>query len=239
MPDVWMRNPHNYIREMVEAGSCLVAWDRGQLQKSKVDLIKHADLYFGEAFPWRSLAVGIQGTAEYRSGDEWFKPTAVYPTWESGDDIQVLEELMENPVGQNERACNDTSLPGDERPVFGQAHMVIVTNIPDLASGPGRSFMTQLRTLQEDYPEAILHLHGLYSWRAMFGMQFKSVDFDPRTAAQKGNVHLPTGKMVSFESAASSREVPMLGFKPVDLKVPRNRCIFNMKSAEWAADNYD
>lgn len=239
--EVWFRNPHNYIRELVEAGVANVAWDRGQLVKSKIDPIKHAELYFGSAFDWRILAIGVQGTAEYHPGDEWEKPTAVYPTWEYGDDMNLLEELMANPVGEDEKECNNKRLPGDERPVFGQPHKVVITNFPNMATGPGRQFATALKTLQEDYPDCILHLHGLYSSRVMFGMGFKSVDVDPRSPASKGKIVLPNGKEMLPEMAniKAHQWVTILGFKAVELKIPRNRCIYNIKSAMWAADNFE
>lgn len=240
MTEVWFRNPHNYIRELVEAGVARVAWDRGQLVKSKLDPIKHADLYFGTTFDWRILAIGIQGTAEYTQGDEWFKPTAVYPTWEYGDDMRLLEELMSSPIGEDTKACSDTSVPGDERPVLGQPHVVVITNFPNTVTGTGRAFVSQLKTLQEDYPDCTLHLHGLYSQRIMYGMGFKSVDVDPRSSASKGKINLPMGKESTIEKAIieSGTWITRLGFKPVDLKVPANRCIFNIKSALWAAENF-
>lgn len=239
--EVWFRNPNNYVREAVEAGAALLAWDRGQIVKSKVDVIKHADLYFGQSFPWRVLAIGVQGAAEYRSGDQWHKPTAVYPVWEYGENLSILEELLESPLGDDSALCSDPRLPGDERPVLGQEHRVVITNLPPMTSGPGRQFIAQLKELQDDYPEAILHLHGLYAFRVMFGMGFGAVDVDPRTDAQKGNVILPLGKKVTLEGAGKPehiRQLQMLGYKPVDMTDPKMRCIFNIKSAMWAGQNF-
>jgi hypothetical protein len=65
--EVWFRNPDTYIRELVECGVFQIAWDRGYLVKRKVDPIKHAELYYGQAYPWRVLAIGPQGSAEYRA----------------------------------------------------------------------------------------------------------------------------------------------------------------------------
>lgn len=64
--EVWFRNPHDYIRELVEVGECRIAWDRGLLVKRGIDPIKHADLYYGKGTDWRILTVGNQGSAEYR-----------------------------------------------------------------------------------------------------------------------------------------------------------------------------
>lgn len=240
MTEVWFRNPNNYIRELVDTAQCLIAWDRGILSKRKLDPIAHAGLYFGKTYPWRALAIGSQGAAEYRDGDTTYSPTAVYPVWEYGESIHILEELMERPVGDDRDICSDDSLPGDERPVFGQEHRVIITKIPPIHMGPGRQFMKYLKELQEEYPKAIIHVHGLYSYRGSFGMGFGATDNDPRTLAQKGKVTLPNGKEVLFERVADTPQwARILGFKPVELNEPRNRCMFNIKSAVWAGENFN
>lgn len=238
--EVWFRNPDNYIKELVEVGVGMIAWDRGLLVKKRIDPVKHASLYFGNAIDFRVLLVGDQGTCELRNGDTLEKPTAVYPTWEYGEDLSLLEEILSKPPGEDLVACNDRSVSADERPVWGQEHRVVITNLPSATTGPGRKMLTVLKTLQEDYPNAILHIHGLYGYRVAFGMGFGAADTDPRTPAQKGKVILGSGKEVKYERAQSSPQwVTVLGFKPVDLAVPRVRCMFNIKSAIWAGQNYD
>ena len=237
--EVWFRNPHDYIRELVEVGQCNVAWDRGMLVKKSIDPIKHAELYFGNAFPYRILLVGDQGTAEYRPGHTFDKPVGVYPTWQYGEDSVLLEEMLEFPIGEDMEACFDTTVGPDERPVPGQEHRVVITDIPNTNTGTGRSFLRYLRGLQEEYPQAIIHIHGLYSYKACFGMGFKAADVEPRTAAQKGNVHTPSGKLERYERlTAKPQWASALGFKPADLAQPRNRCMYNIKSAVWAGQNY-
>lgn len=237
---VWFRNPANYIRELVECGQTNIAWDRGILVKKKIDPVKFASLYFGETYRFRLLMVGSQGTAELRNGDTLAKPTAVYPTWTYGESAAILEEIVERPVGLDYEICNDPTLDPDERPVFGQEHRVVVTGMPVGNSGPGRQFFRYLKELQEEFPECIIHVHGLYGWKLAFGTGFAAADVDPRVAAQKGKVHLPSGSEILYERAqANPKWVTTLGFKPVDLAVPRNRCMFNIKSAVWAGDNYD
>lgn len=240
MTEVWFRNPDNYIRELVEVGVGNIAWDRGMLVKKKIDPVKHASLYFGRAIDFRVLLVGEQGTAELRAGDTLERPTAVYPTWEYGEEMSLLEEILALPPGEDMKACNDKTVSADERPVWGQEHRVVITGLPPATTGPGRKMLTVLRTLQEDYPKAILHIHGLYGFRVAFGMGFGAADVEPRTNAQKGKVYLPSGKEEKFERAqANPQWVTLLGFKPVDLAIPRNRCMFNIKSALWAGENYD
>ena len=240
MTQVWFRNPDNYIKELVETGQAYVAWDRGYLEKRRIDADKHAQLYFNSGQPYRALLIGTQGTAELRNDFTLEKPAAVYPTWAYGDDLALLEEMLENPAGQDMIACNDKSVSADERPVWGQEHRVIITDLPSVTTGPGRKMMTVLKTLQEDYPDAIVHIHGLYSMRVCFGMGFGAADFEPRSTAQKGKVYLANGKEIKFEKAVESPQwVTQLGFKPVDLAVPRVRCMFNIKSALWAGEHYN
>lgn len=238
--EVWFRNPDNYIRELVECGEHKIAWDRGVLVKKSIDPIKHASLYFGQTYPWRVLLVGEQGTAEYRSGNTLEKPTAVYPTWVYGEDASLLEELLAQPVGDDKNAVLDLTVSGDERPVWGQEHRVVITGLPVATTGPGRRMLRYLKELQEEYPEAIVHVHGLYGWKVAFGMGFRAADVEPRTSAQKGKVILNSGKEIKYESAQSNAKwVTSLGFKPVDLAIPRVRCMYNIKSAVWAGQHYD
>lgn len=238
--EVWFRNPHDYIRELVECAETNIAWDRGLLVKRRIDPIKHAQLYIGKSLPYRILCVGPQGTAEYRPGDELDKPSAVYPTWSYGEDSIILEEMLSHPLGEDEDSINDESLPGDERPIRDQEHRVVITDVPDTRAGSGRQFLRYLKSLQEDFPNAIIHLHGTYGWKVAFGMGWGAADVEPRTSAQKGKVHLPSGAVEKYERLVQKPQwCEALGFKPNDLAVPRNRCMYNIKSAVWAGLNYE
>lgn len=242
-PEVFFRNPDNYVRELVEAGHRHVIWDKGYLIKKKIDPVRHANNYFA-GHPFRVLEVGdpTQGCAEYLPGTEHRKPSAVYPVvslTEDRDPISVLEQLMQSPHGDDIELCHDPSVDQEFRPVFGQEHRVVVTDWPDLTSGRGRAFARSLRDLQIDYPECILHIHGTYSWHTIFGFGFRSVDFEPRSYAQKGKIILPMGKQIKYEAAPILVNwVSLLGFRPVDLQDPKKRCIYIIKSALWAAANY-
>ena len=238
--EVWFRNPDNYIRELVECGEYRIAWDRGYLVKKRIDPEKHASLYFGQTYPYRLLLVGEQGTAELDATHGITNPKAVYPTWAYGEDAALLEEIIARPVGLDHKICLDTSVPPDQRPVYNQEHRVVVIEPPVAGSGPGRKFLRYLKELQEDYPDCIIHVHGLYGWRPAFGLGFRAADVEPRTAAQKGRVHLPSGLEEKFENVVKHPQwVTALGFKPVDLSVPRVRCMYNIKSAVWAGANYE
>lgn len=240
--EVWCRNPKSYIREVLEVRQSLTVWDMGFLIKNSLDVVKFCDLYYPQDMHWRALVVGDydQGAAEVSRGGSTEKPDAVYPVWAYGGDWNILEELVENPVGEDVDACSDKSVPRRERPVLGQEHRVVITDIPNVSSGPGRKFVRLLHELQLDYPECIIHVHGLYSYRVMFGFSFRSVDVDSRTRASKGDVEMPNGKCVRFEQMVKHPQwANLLGMKPVDLQIPRNRCIYNIKSALWAAKNFE
>lgn len=238
--EVWFRNPHNYVRELVECGEHKVAWDRGILIKKNIDPAKHALLYFGITYPFRLLLIGEQGTVELDAEHMTMEsPKAVYPTWKYGDSAELLEDLCARPVGQDLELCNDKSVPADERPVWGQEHRVVIIEVPNARSGPGRAFLRHLKELQEDYPNCIIHVHGLYGFNQIFGMGFRSGDVEPRIVAQKGKVILPSGSEKKYEHVqANAKWVTNLGFKPVDLEDPKKRCMYNIKSAVWAGEHY-
>lgn len=238
--ELWLRNPHDYVRECVEANENWLAFDRGIIAKKAINPDVWADTYFGAGSNYRLLLIGGQGTMEIRSGHSMLNPFAVYPTWEYGENFSLLEDLLENPVGQNEELCNDKTIPLDERPIFGQEHRVVIIGWPAANLGPGRAFLRNLREIQEEYPEAIVHLHGAYSYRVAFGGGFAAADIEVRTTAAKGKVITPGGKEVLYERMSSDpASVAKVGMSPKDLEVPRNRCIYNIKTARWAADYFE
>lgn len=223
----------------MEVGCGRIAWDRGVLVKKRIDAFKHAGLYFGRAIPWELLLVGEQGTAHLDADHSLENPKAVYPTWAYGEDAGLLEELCKSNVGDQSEHCNDMRVAVDERPVLGQQHRVVVIDIPNVTTGPGRQFVKWLRDLQEDYPECIIHVHGLYSYQIAFGFGFRAADMEARSAAAKGKVVVPAGKEMKWEAVAKNPQwVTVLGFKPVELGIPRVRCMYNIKSALWAGENY-
>lgn len=238
--EVWFRNPDLYIRECVELGVGNIAWDRGYLQKKSIDPVRFADLHYPSHIDYRLLLVGEQGTAELKRGRGIDCPVAVYPTFDyQTDTLAALESMLENPAGDDETMVNHASWPTDERPVPGQEHRVVIIRSPDFKTGIGRQFVRTLLELQEEHPEAIMHVHGFYSYKVAFGMGFGAADMDPRITAKKGRVTLGSGKEVTYEQAAKVPQwVTVLGYKPVDLQVPRNRCMFNMHSALWAAEHW-
>lgn len=215
--EIWVRNAEYSIREMLEVGMSNIAWDFGFLIKKSIDPTRFGDLYFPAHTDWKMLAIGRsdQGALEIRRGFSLERPYAHHPVWEYGEDINRLIDHLS--LGR----------------------LVVITQVPSVSTGPGKKFIRLLDDLQYDYPDGTIHLHGFYSFSVMFGLGFKSVDIDVRTAAQKGKVYLPSGSEVKYEAALSAPEwVTMLGMAPSDLLVPRNRCMYNFRSAIWASKNF-
>lgn len=240
--ELWFRNPHNYIKELAEVPHARnIIWDRGMLMKRAIDPAKHARLWFaGE--PFRLLVCGEQGTAELDLTHDMDHPIAVYPTWVYGvDDFSDLEELVTNPVGDDAKACNSIGVPPDELPVYGQEHRIILANMPGGHTGAAKHLFQNITDLVNEYDGTVkLHLHNSYSFAAMFARGFASADFEPRSEAAHGKLHLPNGKIIKVEQAQRAAHwIAQLNMSPGDMVDPRNRCIFNIKAAMWAAENYE
>lgn len=239
MTEVWFRNPHNYIRELAEVGEPFnIVWDRGMLIKKHIDPIQHAKLYLGENTDFNILCIGQQGTAHLDKDHSLSDPIAVYPTWEYGENFNILEEMVSSPIGLDTSACT-ADVPADQRPKYGQDHRVVITNLPDARTSANRPFYRNLMELQEEYSNCNIMLHGSYSYRIMFGMGFGSADVEPRDSAANGRVCLPNGKVVAYARTVGQLQwINLLNTSVVDLKQPRNRCIFNIRSARWAGDHF-
>ena len=239
MTEVWFRNPHNYIRELAEVGEPYrVVWDRGMLIKKHIDPIAHAKLYFGEQTDFDILCIGQQGTAHLDKDHDLSNPKAVYPTWEYGENFNILEEMVSSEIGMDVEACT-ADLPADQRPVYGQPHRVVITNLPDARVAANRALYRHLAELQEEYSNCNIMLHGSYSYRVMFGMGFGSADVEPRDHAANGRVMLPNGKAMAYARTVGQLQwINLLNTSVVDLKLPRNRCIFNIRSAIWAGEHF-
>lgn len=244
MPDTtetWFRNPHNYVRELAEIGPPYkIVWDRGILIKKRIDPVQHAKIYFGENADVDILVVGAQGTAHLDTEHGYDNPLGVYPTWEYGENFNILEEMVSSPIGEDLEACSMEDLPPDERSIFGQDHRVVVTNMPNATANVNRPFYRHLRELQEEYPDCKLTLHGSYSWRITLGFKFAAADWEPRTDAAKGRVMLPNGKQLAYARTSNQLQwIHLLGMEITDLKEPRNRCLYNIKSWNWAGEHFN
>lgn len=239
--EVWARNPFNYVREVAEARLLNSVWDFGVIKKREIDPLKILDLHYSSTDIFRTMIVNSgKGATELRRGSTMDRPFARYPVWDyERHTMEELEEMLATPVGDHTRAAEDDRTPEDERPVLGQEHRVVVTNLPIVSSGIGRKIIREIDLLQQEYQDAIIHVHNLYSYRVMFGLSFKSVDLDFRTPAAQKKVYLPNGKEMHHEQTVKVPQwITLLGYKPVDLQVPRNRCLYNIESARWAAKHF-
>lgn len=241
--ELWVRNPHNYIRELMEVPDVRnIAWDRGMLVSRGIDPHKFSLVHFGNQPGWKSMAIGEQGAALVDFEHNMTNPLAVYPVWDyDQDDLDLLEELMRQPVGHNQALCSSPTMAADERPVYGQKHMIVLINLPDMGRNTSKALLRNIKELKEDNADTgvTLHVHGLYSFPGMFGHRMGSADYEPRSLAQKGRIILPPGKMIKFERAREVNHwIELLGMTPAELKVPRNRCIYNIKAAKWASENF-
>jgi hypothetical protein len=243
MGEAWFRNPTFYIRELVEVGArgSRIVWDRGVLMKQRIDPQKYVNGYGGPTFDYRILLVGPQGSAEIRRESSMQAPTAVYPTFEYGrQKFDQLEQMLAQPAGEDPSWWKIEKDEPDARPVAGQEHRVVIIRSPHAGMAEGRGFLNDLSLLQQEYPEAIVHLHGTSSWRVAFGTGLAAADVECRLVAAKGRVTLPNGREVYTEDFEKwDLWMRAIGYRPADVKQPRDRCIFNIKSALWASDNFE
>lgn len=121
--EVWLRNPDNYIKEVLEVGHSDLIWDWGVLRKKRIDPFSFCNLYFG-VNPWRAMIARSHGTSLIDNDHDMDNPIAVWPTWEYGEAFSRLERLIEDPWGEDEERCSDINVPSEVRPVFGQEHRV-------------------------------------------------------------------------------------------------------------------
>jgi hypothetical protein len=241
---VWYRNPKNYIRECAEVGVENFVWDHGFIKKKGIDVNAFMTLYYGYQKPWRAMVVSSLG-APLLDRDHFFgdNPAAVFPVWKYGDPFSDLEELVANPVGLNEKKCGVWSGQVEGfQPIYGQPHIVVCTYMPNGKESQAKKFYRVLADLQEDYPDCMIHVHGLYTYNILFGLGYTSVDIEARTDAAKSRIRLPNGLIVrtdeEFELKDNKHWVELMGFKIKEMETPRNRCLYNIKTALWAADNF-
>ena len=223
--EFWARNPYNYIRECVAADQNWITVDKGIVRKFGMDAQVWASMYFPGDF--RCMVIGDQGAVETDRDHTSLNPKAIHPTWRYGvNDIHELEDWCADP----------TIAPS----IIGQERRVVITHLPNMRENTTKKFLLLLKELQDDYPETIIHIAGTYSWNAIFGLGFKSADFEVRNMAQRGKVLLPNGKYVQYDTANQHRKwLNLVGVSTTTLDVPSERCIANILSLQWAAKNWN
>lgn len=218
--EVWFRNPDNYIKECLEVGVTDLIWDYGMLFKKRIDAKRFAELYIPST-PYQVWVMGDQSAYMFDNDTTPENPARRAEVWEYGTPLHLLEALMIANVHESED------------------HRIFINRLPAMNQVSAKAFLRTLYEMQEDYPESMLHLHSLYGYLPMFGHGFKAVDCDPRTPAQKGKITLPNGREIAIESAPDHKMwIDLLEVRLHQLRVPRERCMYNIKSAIWAGKHY-
>lgn len=240
MTEVWFRDPIYYIKECAELAVPNIIWNNGVLAKRNIDSQRWMELHYPSVVDYRILVTTDGGTQELRFGYSPVNPYACYPTWRYGEQtLDDLREYIQNPVGENKALCTDLQLDPKERPIWGQEHRVLIDRWPDGYSSVGRAFLKTLSELQEEYPEAIIHLHNACSWRYAFGMGYRASDVNPHDFAICKEIVLGSGKRVLVDQAARFMQwLALHGMTVGDLDTQQGRVKYNIKSAQWAARNW-
>jgi hypothetical protein len=226
------------MEQLANCQAYLTSWDAGFLAtRRKMKPVQlYCDLYFGLNAPWETLIIDDYHATHYKARTR--DPVGVYPVWSArSQGWKSLIDLIKNPWGNSKRVISEL-LETSERPVRDQKHMVIISNLPSATNHSG--FYEDLQEVQKQYPEVVLFLHGSYSFRYMFGLNLKAVDFEPRTPAASGSIHLPSGGKI-YPAQAGSRTfwLDLLGYTKSELsKYPARRCEYNIRSAVWAGRYY-
>jgi hypothetical protein len=206
--EVWMRNPTYYIKECVEAGQQNLVFMQAHLNKFRIDPIKYVLAHYG-GMPWRVLVVknGVEDchALEYDS-EHGAESTARWPIWQYGESLKSFKLYVE----------------------WAEEHggRVIIDQLPSLTSPVVRGFITDAARLQDSHPNAIIHLHGIYSYQFAFGTGVRSADVMPKQQTSSGALWLPNGKMLrrerhNFEDF--KYWIELTGYRVSEMEVARNR----------------
>jgi len=242
MTEVWFRDPISYMNECAQLLVPHIIWEGRLLDQKAIDAQAQIEMHYPQTAEYRILIVRDNSTTvELRRGFSPAMPFAVYQTWAYDQDtIDDLEDMLANPPGEDMALCSNPSVAADRRPVYGQEHRVMVTRYPDATGTLGRSFLRALQRFQKDYPEVIIHLWGSTSFRACFGMGFAAADIEPWTEARHGTLYLPSGRRINYEQGVQFAQwIRMLGFSQNELSTVSKRIQFNIKSAQWAGENFE
>jgi len=240
MERVWFRSPNRIAGEIGEVGHLCVTWSRSELNKTKTDPKAFGNIHWGTSSNWQGLIIGA-GSAIHVDADHGLdEPRAVYPVWEYGEQWGVLEEVASNPIGMNEEVCNDPVIETAWRPVYGQEHMIVITGMPDFSTGIGKAFMRRLMEFQNDFPDCCVFIDGSSSYNVLYGMNFQAGNVDSHSMAKDDQIMLPSGRRVKLHSfPAHTKWIHLLGASIPELREEGKRVRFNLRSALWAANNFD
>jgi hypothetical protein len=236
--EVWYRNPLFYYREVAEATSEIrVVYDGGYLRKRNISAERHALAYF-RGRNWRSIVVQQFGATEFRSGSKG--AIANYPIWSFGDDDEVLEEFCRSNIADDLDFCFEDEIPAEHRPIPGQEHRVVVTDLPPVVQY--KAFYEYLGDLQKEFPDTILQMHGTYSPSTGFKNGLRAFDIDVRSITANNDLFLPNGMRILSNQYEQIPDhwLRLFGFTAEELAGDaRLRTLFSIKCLEFASRNYD
>lgn len=223
--EVWVRNPKLCVRECRDVGQRNIVFYTEYARESMIDPAAFLRTFYGP-MPWRCLEADRKAEVvlEYNSdGSDRYSPHARHYYWNfSSFTLDELDEMM-NKAADNGR-------------------YVFVTGLPVMSDKYGQGVLNMLAEIQHEFPTVRMHISNIYSFTSLFSPGFGSVDIEPRVPASCGDFTLPNGFVIrnsnSTEVAKWAPWLKMMGFKPEDMKVPRNRCMMTIMSARWAGINY-
>jgi hypothetical protein len=226
--EMWWRNPQFYIQQCVEVGTFSFTWDRRYLYKRRLDSRAYVSMY-ARGNPWRSLVIDDHYAVLYDSKNPGH--VATWPVWSA--ETQSWRELI-NLIGNpwaDEAFDDQFPYPA---PNAHQQHVIVISDLPSSHLNSNKDFYSDLKLIQEDHPEVTFFIHGSYSMKMLCDGGFRMGDFEPRTAASSGSVHVHGGRKVHWD------EVPaywanLFGYQVSDLRSPAVRCTFNIETTLWNA----
>ena len=220
--ELWFRNPPPYVPQLKQVVTkANVVWDIAYLRHNNIDPFMFMHMEFGYS-DWQYIIV-YQEERYATLFDKKRVAVAEFPLWHASEDsIDDLIDFLEH---------GDEDEDDEDRRVF-------ITGF-DLYRKKSQLF--EIAELVKSYPDVKVHYFNSYSFVAIFGLGFTSGDYAPREEAAKGNIMLPSGKVVLNSGIEEAKFwVESLGFNIAELKTDRNaRIRFNIVSATWAAQHFN
>lgn len=240
--ELWLRNPQRSIRQALTEGVERFVFDQALLNHRR----QSAHAFMREHFSGAGLnpefiIVGDQGARLHNLFTEFANPLAVWPVWTFGDDLEVLEQYLQAPHGEDVLLCTDEEIESSVRPVYRQPHRVFIAGIKNPHLPVVAKQIAEVRALCNDYPEAETHLTGAQAFSLLFGWGWNSVDWSADPLRVNGTIQFPNGWVLGFADREKwdmySDWVELVGWSMK--KTSRLELVnFHLRSVKWAAENY-
>lgn len=251
--DLWVRQPMTFLGEALQEGYRNFVWHIGIAMAKRLDPIarlRAGALGYGENT--RLMLVDYAGATEYGLFSSYDKPIAVYPTWTWDEDEKLLRELCRNPVSENPKFTDSSSIRPEHRPVKGQKHRVVIHRIANHSSFDPqlRHLMYLVRDLEAEFDVEIF-ISGLTSFDYLFNWNLSAGDYRPNCMTDNqidARVILPSGKVLRGEDQVGDARYQdwfdLLGITQFEvlnslltdrLMFPR----FCLRAAQWARRNFE